>query len=81
MPAQVHALPVRVYQTDYRIMIAAPMLGLEPGDIVVAVTGDRVTIRGKERGPHQNERALLLANGPSGPMSPRSRCPSRSMAP
>lgn len=64
-PAQ--ALPLRVYETDNRIMVAAPMPGLEPRDIVVVVTGDRVTIQGKERGPHQNDHALLLAQWTVGP--------------
>ena len=67
MSSHVHALPLRVYQTDHRIMVAAPMPGLEPSDIVVTVTGDRVTIHGKERGPHQHERALLLAQWAVGP--------------
>ncbi len=35
--------------------------------IAVTVTGDRVTIHGKERGPHQHERALLLAQWAVGP--------------
>lgn len=67
MSAPVHILPLRVYQTDYRIMVAAPMPGLEPSDIAVTVTGDRVTIHGKERGPHQHERKLLRAEWAVGP--------------
>ncbi len=31
--SQLHTVPVRVYTTDSRIMIAAPMPGLEPDDI------------------------------------------------
>jgi HSP20 family protein len=67
MLPHVHPLPLRVYQTDFRIMVAAPMPGLEPSDIAVTVTGDRVTIHGKERGPHQHERALLRADWTIGP--------------
>lgn len=77
MWAHVNSLPLRVYQTDFRIMIAAPMPGLEPRDIGVSITGDRVAIHGRERGPHQNERALLRAEWGSGPTPRRSRCPSR----
>lgn len=54
-------LPVRVYQTADRLMLAAPMPGLEPQDIAVSITGTRVTIRGEERGPHQHGVDLVLA--------------------
>jgi HSP20 family protein len=60
-------IPVRVYQTDDRIMMAAPLPGLEPEDISVTIAGARVTIRGKERGPGQHERDLLLAEWTVGP--------------
>jgi HSP20 family protein len=64
---QPKTVPVRVYHIDDRIMLAAPMPGLEPEDISVAVAGTRVTIRGAERGPGQHERALLLAEWTIGP--------------
>jgi HSP20 family protein len=69
MVAQQHSqpLPVRIYQIDDRIMVAAPMPGLEPEDIVVTVAGPRVIIRGAERGPGQHERNLLLAEWAVGP--------------
>ncbi len=60
-------IPVRIYQIDDRIMVAAPLPGLEPGDISVTITGTRVTIRGEERGPGQHERDLLLAEWTIGP--------------
>jgi HSP20 family protein len=59
--------PVRVYQTRDRIMLAAPMPGLEPGNISVHITEDRVTIHGEERGPHQHDRDLLAAEWSIGP--------------
>jgi inorganic pyrophosphatase len=61
------ALPVRVYQGDDRIMIAAPMPGLEPDDISVTVAGSRVIVRGEQRGPGQAERDLLAAEWTIGP--------------
>jgi HSP20 family protein len=67
MAAPMYTLPLRVYQTDYRIMVAAPMPGLEPTDIVVAVSGDRVRIHGRQRGPHQHERNLLREEWAVGP--------------
>jgi HSP20 family protein len=60
-------LPVRMYQTDDRLMIAVPMPGLEPGDISISIEPDRVSVRGEERGPHQHERDLLIAEWTVGP--------------
>jgi len=33
-------IPVKVYRTDERMMIAAPMAGLQPENILVEVTGE-----------------------------------------
>jgi HSP20 family protein len=66
-PQQPQQIPVRIYQTDDRIMVAAPVPGLEPENIFVTVVGDRVTIRGEERGPGQHERDLLVAEWTVGP--------------
>ena len=66
-----HTVPVRVYTTDSRIMIAAPMAGLEPEDISVTVADTHVTIRGQERGPRQHERDLLMAEWTVGPYERR----------
>jgi HSP20 family protein len=60
-------VPVRIYQTDDRIMVAAPLPGLEPENIAVTIAGDRVIIRGEERGPGQHERDLLVAEWTIGP--------------
>jgi HSP20 family protein len=60
-------LPVRVYRSSNRIMVAAPMPGLEPTDITVTVDGDRVTIEGRERGPRQHNVDLVLAEWTVGP--------------
>jgi HSP20 family protein len=60
-------LPVRIYQTRDRIMLAAPMPGLEPGNISVHITDDQITIHGEERAPHQHERDLVLAEWSIGP--------------
>ncbi len=46
-------IPVKVYRTDERVMIAAPMAGLEPENILVEVTHDGRLIL------HGNQRALL----------------------
>src|SRR5919106_5259395 len=60
-------LPVRVYEGDGRVMVAAPMPGLAPQDISISVAGDHVTIHGALRGPHQDERTLSVAEWAVGP--------------
>ncbi|MGH7324217.1 MAG: Hsp20/alpha crystallin family protein [Candidatus Rokuibacteriota bacterium] len=67
MPEHGQPVPLRVYRTDDLLVLAAPMPGLEPADIRVSITGDRVTIHGEERGPHQRERDLVLAEWAIGP--------------
>jgi HSP20 family protein len=66
-PPQSTTVPVRVYQIDDRIMVAAPLPGLEPEDITVTIAGPRVTIRGVGRGPSQYERDLIMAEWTVGP--------------
>jgi HSP20 family protein len=46
-------IPVKVYRTDDRLMIAAPMAGLEPENILVEVTDDGRLLL------HEDQRALL----------------------
>ena len=60
-------LPVRLYQSEEHIMLAAPIPGLEPEDISLTISEDRVTIRGEERGPGQHERDLILEEWSIGP--------------
>lgn len=60
-------IPVRVHATDDHVVVAAPMPGLQPGDISVSIEGANVKIWGEERGPRQHERELLLAEWTVGP--------------
>src|SRR5262245_5420155 len=67
MEMAMQEIPVRIYQTDDLIMLAAPMPGLEPSDISASIAGDRVKIHGAERGPHQHDLDLLLTEWTIGP--------------
>jgi HSP20 family protein len=67
MEREPQTVPVRIYQSDKHIMMAAPMPGLEAGDISVNISGAAVTIRGEERGAGQHERDLLLEEWSIGP--------------
>lgn len=60
-------IPVRIYQTENHIMLAAPMPGSEPENISVKIVGDRVTIRGEKRGPDYEWRELLVSEWSAGP--------------
>src|SRR5215471_12358645 len=54
-------IPVKAYRTDERVMIAAPMPGLEPEDIVVEVTADGFLIlHGDVRAKLKEVKELLL---------------------
>ena len=54
-------IPVKVYRTDERLMVAAPMPGLEPENIVVEVTvDDRLILHGDLRGILKEVKELLL---------------------
>ncbi|HEX9130898.1 MAG TPA: Hsp20/alpha crystallin family protein [Ktedonobacteraceae bacterium] len=54
-------VPVKVYRTDERMMVAAPMPGLEPENIVVEVTADNcLIIHGDVRAMLKEVKELLL---------------------
>jgi HSP20 family protein len=61
-------LPVKMYQTAERLTVAAPMPGLEPADISVNITAEgTLELRGKRRGPRQDDMDLLLDEWRVGP--------------
>jgi HSP20 family protein len=54
-------IPVKAYRNDQRLMVAAPMAGLEPENIVVEVTvEDRLILHGDLRGRLKEVKELLL---------------------
>jgi HSP20 family protein len=60
-------VPLQIHQTDDRVVLAAPMPGLEPQDISVLVSGDQVTIHGEYRGSRQGKADLLVSEWTVGP--------------
>ena len=60
-------VPVQVYQTDNRLVLAAPMPGLEPQDISVHIDGDRVAIDGVYRGSRRDHPEILVSEWTVGP--------------
>lgn len=61
-------LPVNIYHEGDRLMVAAPMPGMEPQDIEINLEGSRVAIRAHLRGPGQERKqTFLLQEWTSGP--------------
>jgi HSP20 family protein len=63
MPEQMKQqhIPVKVYRTDGRLMVVAPMAGMEPENIVVEVRADgRLILHGNLRGMLKEVKDLLL---------------------
>lgn len=54
-------VPVKMYRADGRLMVVAPMPGLEPSDLAVEVSPENhLILHGELRGIRQDEKDLLL---------------------
>jgi HSP20 family protein len=60
-------IPVRIYDREQQIILAAPLPGLEAEDISVTVAGNKITIMGEERGPGQHGPDLIVDEWTIGP--------------
>ncbi|MBI3975748.1 MAG: Hsp20/alpha crystallin family protein [Armatimonadetes bacterium] len=60
-------LPVNIYHEGDRLMVAAPMPGMEPQDIEINLEGSRLAIRAHLRGPGQERKSFLRQEWTSGP--------------
>ena len=59
--AKIQQIPVKVYRTADRLMVAAPMPGLQPEDILVEVTANGyLVLQGDLRGLLKDVKELLL---------------------
>ncbi len=58
--AKIQHIPVKVYRTPDRLVIAAPMPGSEPEDILVKVTQDSVVVQGDIRALLKDIKELLV---------------------
>ncbi len=58
--AKIQQVPIKVYRTPDRLVIAAPMPGSEPEDILVKVTEDSVVIQGDIRALLKDVKELLI---------------------
>lgn len=55
-----HEVPVNVYHEGGRVMVAAPLPGMEPGSIRLDVQGRTLTIDASLRGPGQDRTQQYL---------------------
>jgi HSP20 family protein len=60
-------LPVNVYHEVHRLMVAAPLPGMEPRNIKVEVAGRRLSINVALRGPGQKRKEYVLRQWTTGP--------------
>lgn len=67
MTAGRQTIPVRVYDAEKHIVLAAPLSGLEPENISVTISGNEVRIVGEERGPGQHRRRVIVGEWTFGP--------------
>jgi HSP20 family protein len=59
--AKIQQIPIKMYRTPDRLMVAAPMAGMEPEDIMVEITGDGVLIlHGALRAVLKDVKELLI---------------------
>jgi HSP20 family protein len=56
-----------MHETDDRVVLAIPMPGLEPADIVVSIGADTIVVHGELRGPHQAGIPAVMAEWTVGP--------------
>src|SRR5437879_12783871 len=59
--AKIQHIPVKVYRTHDRLMIAAPMPGLQPEDLGIEVTADNhLILQGEIRGLLKDVKELVI---------------------
>jgi HSP20 family protein len=69
-------LPVKLYRSEERLTIAAPLPGLEPQDISVDVTAEgQLVIEGKARGVFKGDKEVLRDEWNAGPYLRRLNLP------
>ena len=65
--SRTHQPLVNLYRTDDRVMVAAPLPGMEPADIVVEITANRrLVLHGTFRGALTGQKEVLLEEWSAG---------------
>jgi HSP20 family protein len=54
-------IPVKMYRSDERLVVAAPMPGLEPSDVQATISSDgQLTVYGRLRGEFKGDKDVLM---------------------
>ena len=56
----VQKLPIRISESDVRLLLVTPMPGIKPPDISITITGRFVKISGRQTGLGQDDKNLLI---------------------
>ena len=65
--ARTQSIPVKVYRSEERLTVAAPMPGLQPEDVTAEVTTDRLILHGDLRGELKGEKDVVMDEWTPGP--------------
>lgn len=69
-------IPINVFRENERIMVSAPVPGMEPGNIHIVVEGRKITITSEQRGPGQDRtRQYIQEQWTAGPYHGRVTLP------
>ena len=60
-------LPVRISESEVHLLLVTPMPGIKPADISVTIAGRSVKISGRQTGPGQDDKNLLIEEWGIGP--------------
>ncbi|MGH7826299.1 MAG: Hsp20/alpha crystallin family protein [Candidatus Binatia bacterium] len=69
METTAQRIPVRIYRSDDRITLTAPMPGLAPEDITITIMDKAVVVHGEDHSPGQHYLDLILNEWTIGPYS------------
>jgi HSP20 family protein len=62
-------IPVRIYRSNDRITLTAPMPGLAPEDITITIMGKLITLHGEDHSPGQHHLDFIANEWTVGPYS------------
>lgn len=60
-------IPLRISESDVHLLLVTPMPGIKPSDISITIVGRSVKISGRQTGPGQDDKNLLLEEWKIGP--------------
>ncbi|HEX5478453.1 MAG TPA: Hsp20/alpha crystallin family protein [Dehalococcoidia bacterium] len=65
--ADMQSIPVKMYRSEGRLTLAAPMPGLEPDDVKVEIAADKIVLHGDLRGTLKGDKEAVMDEWTPGP--------------